>query len=146
MAKSLIIEGLKDAVRHARGDKSCSSSFVVHVEHPLDVRALRKRQGLTQVEFAKMSTAKSRPDRRSGLQVEIDRRKADLGIVMRKTIKPPRPEFALRMEARRAQWRQRESEKRRIMLFCIQHGFKVPPSLEEEMARPDGVIKLEPVR
>ena len=53
MTKSLLIEGLKDAVRHARGDKSRSSSYTVFVEHPLDVRAIRTRLGLTQTEFAR---------------------------------------------------------------------------------------------
>lgn len=52
MARNLIIEGLKDAVRHARGDKSRATSYVVNVEHPLDVRAIRKRFGLTQAQFA----------------------------------------------------------------------------------------------
>lgn len=52
MAKNLIIEGLKDAVRHARG-KSHGRTHVVHVDHPLDVRAIRQRMGLTQVEFAR---------------------------------------------------------------------------------------------
>jgi putative transcriptional regulator len=53
MAKSLLIEGLKDAVRHARGDKSRSSSYTVYVDHPLDVRAIRTKLGLTQTEFAR---------------------------------------------------------------------------------------------
>lgn len=52
MAKNLIIEGLQDAVRHARGDKSRGTTYTVHVDHPLDVRAIRERMGLTQVAFA----------------------------------------------------------------------------------------------
>lgn len=51
-AKNLIIEGLKDAVRHARGTKSRTKSYTVFVEHPLDVRAIRRRQNLTQSQFA----------------------------------------------------------------------------------------------
>jgi putative transcriptional regulator len=52
MAKNLIIEGLKDAVRHARG-KPRGRSYTVLVDHPLDVKAIRQRMGLTQVEFAR---------------------------------------------------------------------------------------------
>jgi putative transcriptional regulator len=52
MTRSLIVEGLKDAVRHVRGDKSRSSSYTIYVEDPLDVRAIRHRFGLTQVQFA----------------------------------------------------------------------------------------------
>lgn len=53
MAKNLIIEGLKDAVRHARGDKSRGSSFTVYVDHPLDVKAIRARLRVTQEQFAR---------------------------------------------------------------------------------------------
>jgi putative transcriptional regulator len=52
MAKNLIIEGLKDAVRHARGDRSRGKTYTVYVDHPLDVKAIRTRMGLTQVQFA----------------------------------------------------------------------------------------------
>jgi putative transcriptional regulator len=50
--KSKIIAGLKDAVRYARGDRSRGAATVVSVPHPLDVRAIRNRQGLTQKAFA----------------------------------------------------------------------------------------------
>ncbi|NJO33481.1 MAG: transcriptional regulator [Rhodospirillales bacterium] len=52
MAKNLIIEGLKDAVRHARGDKSRGTAYTLLVDHPLDVKAIRVRMGLTQIAFA----------------------------------------------------------------------------------------------
>lgn len=52
MTKNLIIEGLKDAVRHSRGDVSDRPSRVVYVEHPLDVKAIRKKLQLTQEKFA----------------------------------------------------------------------------------------------
>lgn len=52
MAKNLIIEGLKDAVRQARGEKVSRSSRVVYVDCPLDVRAIRNRLELTQIQFA----------------------------------------------------------------------------------------------
>ena len=52
MAKNLIIEGLKDAVRHARGSNKHGASRVVFVEHPLDVKAIRLSLGLTQASFA----------------------------------------------------------------------------------------------
>jgi putative transcriptional regulator len=50
--KSKIIAGLKDAVRYARGDHSRGSVTVVPVAHPLDVRSIRLRQGLSQKAFA----------------------------------------------------------------------------------------------
>lgn len=50
--KSKIIAGLKDAVRFARGDRSKGTSYTVTVPHPVDVRAIRERQGLSQKEFA----------------------------------------------------------------------------------------------
>lgn len=52
MAKSLIIEGLKDAVRHSRGDNSRAALRTVHVNHPLDVKSIRTRLNLTQKAFA----------------------------------------------------------------------------------------------
>jgi len=53
MAKSLIVEGLKDAVRHARdGGRHTPGGRVLLVEHPLDVRAIRMELGLTQEQFA----------------------------------------------------------------------------------------------
>lgn len=51
--KSKIITGLKDAVRFARGDLSRGKSYTVNVPCPLDVAAIRRRQGLTQEAFAK---------------------------------------------------------------------------------------------
>lgn len=36
MARSKVIEGLKAAVRHARGDKSQSTTYVVMVDESLD--------------------------------------------------------------------------------------------------------------
>lgn len=52
MAKSKIITGLKDAVRFARGDRSKGTVKSVRVPCPLDVRAIRQRQGLSQKAFA----------------------------------------------------------------------------------------------
>jgi putative transcriptional regulator len=51
--KSKIIAGLKDAVRYSRGDLTRGKSTRVTVPHPLDVKAIRTRQGLTQEAFAK---------------------------------------------------------------------------------------------
>ena len=50
--RSKIIAGLKDAVRYARGDRSRGTSHIVNVARPLDVRAIRQRQGLSQKAFA----------------------------------------------------------------------------------------------
>jgi putative transcriptional regulator len=50
--QSKIIKGLKDAARHASGDRTRGTSYIVNVPHPLDIRAIRKRQGLTQKAFA----------------------------------------------------------------------------------------------
>jgi putative transcriptional regulator len=52
MARNLIIEGLKDAVRHARSGNAPKDGRVLFVEHPLDVKAIRRELGLTQVQFA----------------------------------------------------------------------------------------------
>jgi putative transcriptional regulator len=52
MARSKIIAGLKDAVRYSRGDHSRGKRTIVPVPHPLDVRSIRNRQGLTQKAFA----------------------------------------------------------------------------------------------
>jgi putative transcriptional regulator len=51
--KSKIIAGLEEAVKYARGDVSKGTSRTVFVSKPLDVRAIRQRQGLTQEAFAK---------------------------------------------------------------------------------------------
>lgn len=51
--KSKIIAGLKDAARFARGDQGVEA--IVHriaVPCPLDVKAIRQRQGLSQKAFA----------------------------------------------------------------------------------------------
>ncbi len=50
--KSKIITGLKDAVRYSRGDLSRGKATTVSVPHPLDVQAIRIRQGLSQKAFA----------------------------------------------------------------------------------------------
>jgi putative transcriptional regulator len=50
--KSKIIAGLKDAARFARGDHSRAKVHKVEVPCPLDVRAIRQRQGLSQHAFA----------------------------------------------------------------------------------------------
>jgi putative transcriptional regulator len=50
--KSKIITGLKEAVRHARGQAPKVRSHQVKVPNPLDVVAIRTRQGLTQKAFA----------------------------------------------------------------------------------------------
>ncbi len=52
MTNNLIIEGLKDAVRHARGEKARGSSRVYYADEPLDVKSIRKKLDLTQEEFA----------------------------------------------------------------------------------------------
>jgi putative transcriptional regulator len=51
--KSKIIAGLKDAVRYARGDHSRGRAYRVEVAGPVDVRAIREKLGLSQVEFAR---------------------------------------------------------------------------------------------
>lgn len=44
--------GLEDAVAYARGDKSRGRETVVYVPERIDVKALRRRLGVTQVQFA----------------------------------------------------------------------------------------------
>ncbi len=46
-----IIEGLENAVRHAKGNENDARTTVVEIP-TIDVRALRSRLGLTQAEFA----------------------------------------------------------------------------------------------
>lgn len=46
-----IIEGLENALRHAKGKKSEARTSVVEIP-TIDVRGLRLRLGLTQIEFA----------------------------------------------------------------------------------------------
>jgi putative transcriptional regulator len=50
--KSKIIAGLKDAVRYSRGDLTRGKAYVVQVPHPVDVRAIREKLGLSQPQFA----------------------------------------------------------------------------------------------
>lgn len=50
--KSKIIAGLKDAVRYSRGDLARGRVSSVRVPTPLNVQAIRQRQGLTQKAFA----------------------------------------------------------------------------------------------
>lgn len=50
--KSKIITGLKDAVRFARGNHANARVRSVEVPCPLDVQAIRQRQGLSQKAFA----------------------------------------------------------------------------------------------
>ncbi len=50
--KSKIITGLIDAVKYSRGDISRGRASVVQVPTPLNVQAIRQRQGLTQKAFA----------------------------------------------------------------------------------------------
>ena len=46
-----IVEGLRDAIAYARGDKRGSRTHTIRV-HPADVRSTRERLGLTQAAFA----------------------------------------------------------------------------------------------
>ena len=47
-----ILEGLGEAVAHARGEVTETRVSVVHVPNNVDVRAIRERLGLSQKEFA----------------------------------------------------------------------------------------------
>ena len=47
-----IRRGLEDALAYARGDKSRGRATVVHVPEQVDVKAIRKRLGLSQTAFA----------------------------------------------------------------------------------------------
>jgi putative transcriptional regulator len=47
-----IIEGLQEAVAHARGEQTGTRVSVVHVPRSIDIRALRERLGMTQEQFA----------------------------------------------------------------------------------------------
>ncbi len=47
-----IIEGLKDAVKHARGEGIAVRTRRIHVPDDIDVQAIRQKLGLTQHEFA----------------------------------------------------------------------------------------------
>lgn len=50
--RSKIIAGLKDAVRYSRGHHTRGTTHTIQVPHPLDVQAIRLRQGLSQPAFA----------------------------------------------------------------------------------------------
>ena len=50
--KNKIIAGLQDAVRFARGETERAQLRNVRVPLPLDVRAIREAQGLSQQQFA----------------------------------------------------------------------------------------------
>jgi putative transcriptional regulator len=47
-----IIQGLEQAVAHGRGEKVSVKVTVVQVPQEVDVKAIRKRRGLTQPQFA----------------------------------------------------------------------------------------------
>ncbi len=47
-----ILRGARDAIAYARGDKSRGRATVVHVPKQVDVKAVRKRLGLSQAAFA----------------------------------------------------------------------------------------------
>ena len=47
-----ILRGARDALAFARGDKSRGRATVVHVPKQVDVKAVRKRLGLSQTAFA----------------------------------------------------------------------------------------------
>ncbi len=47
-----ILRGARDALAYARGDKRRGRATVVHVPEQVDVKAVRKRLGLSQTAFA----------------------------------------------------------------------------------------------
>ena len=47
-----ILRGARNALAYARGEKSRSRATVVHVPKQIDVKAVRKRLGLSQAAFA----------------------------------------------------------------------------------------------
>jgi putative transcriptional regulator len=47
-----IIAGLKDALAHARGDKTAARETVINVPREVDVRQIRRQLKMTQGEFA----------------------------------------------------------------------------------------------
>ena len=47
-----ILRGARDALAYARGDKSRGRATVIHVPERVDVKAVRKRLGLSQAAFA----------------------------------------------------------------------------------------------
>jgi putative transcriptional regulator len=50
--KSKIIAGLEDAVQYARGDRTRGKAYRIAIAHPVNVRAIREKLGLSQTEFA----------------------------------------------------------------------------------------------
>ncbi|MCX7304420.1 MAG: helix-turn-helix domain-containing protein [Hyphomicrobiales bacterium] len=50
-AGSRILQGAREALAFAKGESKVAD-FAVHVPHAVDVRAIRGKLGLTQVEFA----------------------------------------------------------------------------------------------
>jgi putative transcriptional regulator len=50
--KSKIIAGLEDAVQYARGDRTRGKTYRVAIPHPVNVRGIREKLGLSQAEFA----------------------------------------------------------------------------------------------
>lgn len=53
MSGRKIINGLHEAIDHARGDRSVARVRVVRVPEEVDVRAIRTRLSLSQKEFAR---------------------------------------------------------------------------------------------
>ena len=52
-AGNSILTGLQDALAYARGDVTRGQTHIVPIPDTVDVKAIRKRFGLTQVAFAK---------------------------------------------------------------------------------------------
>ncbi len=52
MSGRKIINGLHDAVAHAKGNSSAARTRVVRVPEQVDVKAIRQRMGLSQSEFS----------------------------------------------------------------------------------------------
>ena len=51
-AGTSILAGLQDALAHAQGETTRGQAHPVHVPDTVDVKAIRKRLGLTQAAFA----------------------------------------------------------------------------------------------
>jgi len=47
-----IVDGMRDAVAYARGDKQAGRVVAAHVPEQVDVRAIRAQLGMSQSEFA----------------------------------------------------------------------------------------------
>ena len=52
MRKNKIKAGLEDALAYVRGDRSAARASTVAIPRSIDVRAVRRKLGLTQAEFA----------------------------------------------------------------------------------------------